>query len=296
MITYQTSAGIITRGVCWSTSPSPTIDDSKTQDGTGTGQYSSTLKNLAPSTKYYVRAYATTSAGTFYGDEVQFTTTVATVVLDAIKDTSIFNNLAGDSPQKDYGAGGSQLLRVGYSMSEDTYGRTLIQFDLSTIPTNATIDSVGLQFSTGKSGTNVQKIYVYRLTQAWTEGTTTEGCNYYGSCQPMGTIIATGGTDATWINTSNTSNAWNTAGGTFLSTISATSTDVGATPDLFVSAGLIADVQEWVTNSSSNFGWILKIDEPSATTTGELKRYVSKDAVLDPLYPAGKPKLVVVYH
>ena len=225
-----------------------------------------------------------------------FTTTVATIELIAIKDTSIFNNLAGDSPQKDYGAGGSELLRVGYSLSEDAYARTLIQFDLTVIPSSAVIDSVSLQFTTGKSGINQSEIYMYRLTQEWSEGTTTEGCDYYSSCQTMGSPIASTGTDATWINTMNTTSPWNTTGGTFVSTVSATSGDPNATLDLFISATMINDVRGWVTNPSSNFGWILKINEPSVTTSGALKRYVSRNAVLDPLYPATKPTLTVVYH
>lgn len=296
VVSFQTSASIIARGICWSKTANPTIADFKTLDGAGTGQFNSVLTDLSPVTTYHVRAYATTSEGTFYGDDVEFKTTMATLELEAIKDTSIFNNLAGDSPQKDYGAGGSELLRVGYSQSEDAYARTLIQFDVTGIPSNAVIDSVSLQFTTGKSGTNLSKILMYRLTQAWSEGTTTEGCNYYSSCQTMGSVIAPTGTDATWINTMNTTLPWNTPGGTFISTVSATSTDANATPDFFTSTMMLDDVQGWVTTPSSNFGWILKIDEPSVTTTGALKRYVSREAVLDPLHPATKPTLTVVYH
>lgn len=43
-------------------------------NGTGTGVYSNTLQNLAPSTTYYFRAYSTNSIGTSYGNEVSFTT------------------------------------------------------------------------------------------------------------------------------------------------------------------------------------------------------------------------------
>ncbi len=65
---------VTSRGVCWSTSRNPTINDSHTVDGMGLGHFTSSITGLAPSTTYYVRAYATNSIGTVYGDEVAFTT------------------------------------------------------------------------------------------------------------------------------------------------------------------------------------------------------------------------------
>ncbi|HNY02538.1 MAG TPA: DUF1566 domain-containing protein, partial [Bacteroidales bacterium] len=56
--------------VCWSTSSSPTIADSHTTDGSGTGAFVSSITGLTPNTNYYVRAYAMNSAGTAYGTEV----------------------------------------------------------------------------------------------------------------------------------------------------------------------------------------------------------------------------------
>ncbi|MEQ8245008.1 FISUMP domain-containing protein [Fulvivirga sp.] len=64
-----------TRGIVWSQSSNPTINSSgKTTDGTGTGSFTSSLTGLSPETQYFVRAYATNSAGTAYGDQVSFTT------------------------------------------------------------------------------------------------------------------------------------------------------------------------------------------------------------------------------
>ena len=62
------------RGVCWSTQHAPTIADSKTSDGTGFGEFHSNMELLVNGKVYYVRAYATNSAGTGYGNEVNFTT------------------------------------------------------------------------------------------------------------------------------------------------------------------------------------------------------------------------------
>lgn len=62
------------RGVCWSTEQDPTLADNITMDGTGTGTFASILSGLERGTAYYVRAYATNSAGTAYGEMLNFTT------------------------------------------------------------------------------------------------------------------------------------------------------------------------------------------------------------------------------
>ena len=66
---------VTARGVVWSTNPTPVVSlTSKTSNGTGTGTFSSSLTSLSPNTTYYVRAYATNSAGTAYGNEISFKT------------------------------------------------------------------------------------------------------------------------------------------------------------------------------------------------------------------------------
>jgi uncharacterized protein (TIGR02145 family) len=77
-ITSVGGAPITARGVVWSTTTNPTIAlSTKTSDGTGTGSFTSTLNNLTPKTTYYVRAFATNSDGTGYGNEISFTTAEA---------------------------------------------------------------------------------------------------------------------------------------------------------------------------------------------------------------------------
>lgn len=74
-VTYDGGLNIINRGVCWSTSQNPTIDlNNKTSDGTGAGNFVSSITGLTPNTTYHVRAYATNSKGTSYSDEIVFTT------------------------------------------------------------------------------------------------------------------------------------------------------------------------------------------------------------------------------
>ena len=62
------------RGVCWSTTPTPTLSGEHTNDGSGIGEFNSDITGLHPNTIYYVRAYATNELGTSYGEEIQFRT------------------------------------------------------------------------------------------------------------------------------------------------------------------------------------------------------------------------------
>jgi uncharacterized protein (TIGR02145 family) len=78
-ITSDGGAAVTARGVCWSTNPTPTIADSKSSDGAGTGSFTSSIIGLTAGTPYYVRAYATNSAGTGYGNEVSFLSAPLTV-------------------------------------------------------------------------------------------------------------------------------------------------------------------------------------------------------------------------
>ena len=73
-ITSDGGAAITARGVCWSTTANPVTTDSKTIDGTGTGQFVSSITGLTAGTTYHLRAYATNSAGTAYGADIPFVT------------------------------------------------------------------------------------------------------------------------------------------------------------------------------------------------------------------------------
>ena len=80
-ISSDGGATVSARGVCWSTSQNPAVSlSTKTTDGSGTGSFSSSITGLQPGTTYYVRAYATNSAGTAYGSQLSFTTTAASTV------------------------------------------------------------------------------------------------------------------------------------------------------------------------------------------------------------------------
>ena len=74
-VTDDGTLTVTARGVCYGTTQYPTIDGDHTTDGKGKGTFTSTLKNLLQGTNYYYRAYATTAAGTVYGEQKSFKTT-----------------------------------------------------------------------------------------------------------------------------------------------------------------------------------------------------------------------------
>ena len=76
-VTSDSGASVTVRGVCWSTSANPTISNSHTMNGTGTGTFTRNITTLIPGTLYHVRAYATKSQGTAYGSDLTFTTSNA---------------------------------------------------------------------------------------------------------------------------------------------------------------------------------------------------------------------------
>lgn len=73
-ITNAGGGTVTSRGICWSTSQNPTVNNSKTTEGTGAGQYISTLNGLLAATTYYARAYGENSRGVVYGNQISFTT------------------------------------------------------------------------------------------------------------------------------------------------------------------------------------------------------------------------------
>lgn len=75
-ITSNGGSAIIERGVCWSNSENPTITDNKLVDQSGSNNFVSNITGLKGGQTYYIRAYATNSIGTQYGQSISLTTTV----------------------------------------------------------------------------------------------------------------------------------------------------------------------------------------------------------------------------
>ena len=88
-ITNDGGSSITAKGICWGISPNPTTFDSKTTDGTGTTTFTSFITGLSANVTYYVRAYATNSTGTGYGNQQSFTTSSTSNTLPVVTSTSV---------------------------------------------------------------------------------------------------------------------------------------------------------------------------------------------------------------
>ena len=123
-ITSDGGTAVTARGVCWATSPSPVASGSHTTDGNGTGAFASTIAGLTPATVYYVRAYATNSKGTAYGNEL----TVTTISNPA--------KITGFSPAN--GMSGSTVVITGTNFSAVAANNTVKFGETEAVITNAT--------------------------------------------------------------------------------------------------------------------------------------------------------------
>ena len=119
---------ILAKGVVWSKSKNPTIKSmSKTNEGIGTGSFTSTLSELVPGTTYYVRAYATNAAGTGYGKEMEFKTTgeapyialeAANCFIVSSSETYSFKTVKGNSSESVGDVASAEVLWESFGTSE----------------------------------------------------------------------------------------------------------------------------------------------------------------------------------
>lgn len=180
------------------------------------------------------------------------------VTVGSSRDTTIYNNNVNNS------AGGTVVMFSGTD-GNAAIKRALVQFNIaSNVPAGSTITDVQLTLYLGQvagmATTGTAGIGLHRLTADWGEGTNGAGTSIAGDGQGF----AAKDGDATWANrffSSTSPTSWATAGGDFIATSSA-QTIVGATTNtgyIWISTpALVADVQGWVDNPSSNFGWLLE--------------------------------------
>ena len=106
LVSNSGGAQVTERGMCWSTSPTPTINGNHASNGTGEGSYTVQILGLTAHTTYYVRAYAVNSAGISYGNELTFTTTaeMPTVITSQVTNISQNSAMGGGNVTSDGGA------------------------------------------------------------------------------------------------------------------------------------------------------------------------------------------------
>ncbi len=114
------SSSITVKGVCWSTSANPTTANSKTTDGSGNGSFSSSITSLNANTTYYVRAYATSSNGTGYGDQLTFTTLLPEVASFATTTSSTITGYSATISSNITSNNGANVTERGICYSTST--------------------------------------------------------------------------------------------------------------------------------------------------------------------------------
>jgi hypothetical protein len=126
-ITSDGGAAVTARGVCWSTMQNPTLNDNKTNDGSGSGSFVSFITGLADGTTYHTRSYATNSIGTGYGEDISFMSLVTDISENTNPEILIYPNPTN----------GNFWVELDQRFSEgnkfevcDYYGRILFQKDL----------------------------------------------------------------------------------------------------------------------------------------------------------------------
>ena len=163
-ITSDGGEEVLEKGVCWSTTQSPTISDTKTMNGTGSGSFTSNLVGLAEGTPYYVRAYATNSVGTGYGNELTFTTNQVTGAVVTTTEAASVTSVSAVSGGNVTDAGGGAIIARGvcWSTSQNP-----------TISDNKTTNgtTTGIYTST-LTGLTAGVTYFYRAYATNSSGTT----------------------------------------------------------------------------------------------------------------------------
>lgn len=180
LITNSGASNITSRGVCYSnTSTNPTIANSKTNDGTGIGQFTSSLTNLSPNTIYYIRAYATNGIGTAYGDAKSFRTTSATIpVVSSTTAASFITLTSAISGGNVTSESGAAVTSRGVCWSNTTSSPTILN--------SKTVDGTGLGTFTS-SLTSLAPGITYYIRAYATNGVGTG----YGPAISVRTLTAT---------------------------------------------------------------------------------------------------------
>jgi len=180
-VTGDGGAEVTARGVCWNTSENPTVSNNKTSDGSGIGTFTSSLTQLTPGTKYYVRAYATNEAGTGYGNQQSFNTgevLLATVTTADITSPTQTSAVSGGNVTSD-GGGAVTARGVCWSTNQNP-----------TVADNKTTDGSGTgSFSSNLTGLTAGTIYYVRAYATNSAGTAYGSQKDFITTEAVGAIV-----------------------------------------------------------------------------------------------------------
>lgn len=141
-ITADGGTTITSRGLCWSTSSNPTIQDNKLTNGNGSGTFTINLTGLQGGTTYYVRAYATNAAGTGYGNLIIFNTSTLALGVTYLGGKVAYIFQSGD---------------VGY-VAGQTHGFIIMSHNMGMqvkYSNNGAYSFTSMNFGTGKNNTSI---------------------------------------------------------------------------------------------------------------------------------------------
>jgi spore coat protein A, manganese oxidase len=161
--------------------------------------------------------------------------------------------------------------------------RALVSFDLSGIPAGSTITGATLSmYMSRTSATAPATVTLRRVLASWGEAASDPNGQ-----EGRGTASRNG--DATWLHRFYPTTFWSAPGGDFSSTVSA-STSIGTAYQIYTwsAPGMATDVQSWVNNASTNFGWILIGDESAPHTA---RRFESRETST----ASQRPQLMVTF-
>ena len=200
------------------------------------------------------------------------------VTLTPIKDNTLYEDSEGAL------SNGSGVHLFAGKTDGGLIRRAILAFDLAgQIPAGATIRDAALTLHMSKTSAGPQTVEVRKLLAGWGEGGS-------DAAVEEGRGIAPASGDATWIHTELDSGLWQTPGGDFSGTVSAKASVAGS-GDYAWGPGndqMVADVQSWLDDPSSNFGWIVIGNESINRTT---KRFDSREHAT----AANRPRLEVTF-
>jgi hypothetical protein len=197
--------------------------------------------------------------------------------------TSRDNTLYEDETGSRSNGAGPAMFAGRNSQSTDSIRRAVLAFDVaSAIPAGSTVESVTLTLSNSAANVDDEMIRLHRLLADWGEGSSTAsgGGGSGGPAAPG---------DATWLHSFYDTEFWATAGGDFASSVSGSAVVGGPGTYTWASTPqLVADVQRFLDDPASSFGWVLLGNETAPSTA---KRFATREEA----DPALRPVLTVSY-